>query len=102
MDRSRLSTATEGHADTARVRCGGTLRIPGPRGPIRELETAAGDRTDSTYVPACVRYRPDGPWNADRHPGTDRLHRTRRARREERHSDRRVCTPEGRGRDARR
>ena len=100
MDRSRLSSAAKRHAHNTCVRRGCIVRVPGPGGPIRELEAAIGDRADSADVPAGVRHWPHRSRNADRYPGADRLRRAGRAGRKKRHPDRRVCAAEGRARDA--
>ena len=67
-------------------------------GAVRKLEAAAGDRPDRANVPARLSHRPAGAGHADRYPGTDRLCCSRRLGRQERYSDRRVRTPEARGR----
>src|SRR5712672_3255810 len=46
--------------------------------------------TQQAFSHSLFRYRPARTWDADRHPGADRLRRAGRPGRQERHPDRRV------------
>ena len=93
MDRACFPAAAARDADGARVRRGRAVRVPGARRTIRELETAARGGADRADVPARFRDRPAVARDADRHPGSDRLRRSRGPGRQERDPDRRVRAP---------
>ena len=96
MDRACLPATGARDADPPRLRCGRFVRLPGAGRAIRKLEVAAGDRPRRPDVPACVRHRLACAWSADRHPGPDRLRRSRRLGGQERDPDCRVRAPEAR------
>ena len=98
VDRPRVPATAARHADAPRLRRRRALCLPGSRRAIRKLEAAAGHRPDLADVPARLRHRPARARHADRHPGADRLRRSRRPRGQERDPDRRVRAPEGGGR----
>ncbi len=58
MDRSSASAGTAKHADTRDLRRFRVVRVPRPRGAVRELEITAIDRADPPYVPTGLVDRP--------------------------------------------
>ena len=73
MDGAVPPAEAAGHSDHRDLRGLRALCLPGARGAIRELEAAAGDRSDRADVPAGLGDGLELAGHADRHPRADRL-----------------------------
>ena len=96
VDGSRLPGAAEGHADPARLRCRGAVRLPCSCRPVREPALAARGDPDRADVPARGGDGPADPRDPGEHPGAGRLHRPGRSGCQKCDPDRGIRAPVGR------